>query len=224
MIGNIYRIINNINGKSYIGKTYQNIEKRFKEHIQDSKKERCKNRPLYRAMNKYGIANFSIELIGCFEENILEEKEIEYIKLYNSYVKDNGYNATLGGDSKRYYEFSEKEVIDKYNELKCVLYVAEYFNCSGTPIKIILINNNISINHDVLGESTKDKYSVSVLQLDLNNNFINEFDSFMSASRYLQENNISNIKDCSSLSSKISLCCRNKRKTAYGFIWQYKIQ
>ena len=37
----IYKIINNINQKIYIGKTSSTIEKRFKEHCNDSKKERC---------------------------------------------------------------------------------------------------------------------------------------------------------------------------------------
>jgi predicted GIY-YIG superfamily endonuclease len=46
MNGNLYVITNIINQKHYIGKTYKDIEKRFKEHIQESKKDRCKNRPL----------------------------------------------------------------------------------------------------------------------------------------------------------------------------------
>ena len=35
----IYKIINNINQKIYIGKTSSTIEKRFKEHCNDSKKK-----------------------------------------------------------------------------------------------------------------------------------------------------------------------------------------
>ncbi len=60
MKGCVYLIVNNINGKLYVGKTYTTLEKRFKEHINDSKKERNKNRPLYRAMNKYGYNNFKM--------------------------------------------------------------------------------------------------------------------------------------------------------------------
>lgn len=44
----IYKITNDVNGKVYIGKTLFSVEKRWKEHFKDSKKERCKNRPLYR--------------------------------------------------------------------------------------------------------------------------------------------------------------------------------
>ena len=35
----IYKIINDINDKVYIGKTKLSIEKRFKQHYEDSKKE-----------------------------------------------------------------------------------------------------------------------------------------------------------------------------------------
>ena len=91
----IYKIVNDINNKVYIGKTEFSIEKRFKEHCRDSKKEH-QNRPLYNAMNKYGIEHFKIELIE--ECNNPEEREIYWIQHFDSYK--NGYNATLGGDGK----------------------------------------------------------------------------------------------------------------------------
>ena len=92
----IYKIINNINGKFYIGKTNFTLEKRFKQHISDSKRDRCKDRPLYRAMNKYGVNNFNIELLEETENPI--EREIYWIEYYNTYK--HGYNATKGGDGK----------------------------------------------------------------------------------------------------------------------------
>ena len=36
----IYKITNDVNGKVYIGKTLYSVEKRWKEHINDSKRER----------------------------------------------------------------------------------------------------------------------------------------------------------------------------------------
>lgn len=59
----IYVITNNINDKQYVGKTNLSIEKRFKEHIRDSKGSMKKHRPLYYAFNKYGIENFSIDIL-----------------------------------------------------------------------------------------------------------------------------------------------------------------
>ena len=98
MKSSIYIITNDINDKVYVGKTMHSIEKRFKEHCKDSKKERNEKRPLYNAMNKYGIKHFKISLLEeCDSENA-EEREIYWIEYYNSYK--NGYNATKGGDGK----------------------------------------------------------------------------------------------------------------------------
>ena len=51
----IYKITNDVNGKIYVGKTNYTIEKRFEEHIKDYQRKRCEKRPLYEAMNKYGV-------------------------------------------------------------------------------------------------------------------------------------------------------------------------
>lgn len=53
--------------------------------------------------------------------------------------------------------------------------------------------------------------SVSVLQYDLNNNFIKEWKSIKEAEHYY---NISK--------NTISQCCQKIQKTAGGFIWKYK--
>lgn len=67
----IYVITNDINGKQYVGKTCRSINERFQEHIQDRKRRDIERRPLYAAMNKYGIEHFSIEQL---EECSLEEE------------------------------------------------------------------------------------------------------------------------------------------------------
>lgn len=54
----IYKITNTINGKMYIGKTEQTIEKRFQQHCSDSQRDGMSNRPLYKAMRKYGVDFF----------------------------------------------------------------------------------------------------------------------------------------------------------------------
>lgn len=75
-----YCITNLINEKKYVGKTTYSITKRFQEHCKDSKKERCERRPLYNAMNKYGIENFVVEeLIECPNDE-LDSYEKMYIE------------------------------------------------------------------------------------------------------------------------------------------------
>lgn len=79
-MGYIYCITNLINGKRYVGKTAYSIEKRFKEHCSDFCKRRCEKRPLYDAMNKYGIENFIVEELEYVEDDSkLSDKEIYWI-------------------------------------------------------------------------------------------------------------------------------------------------
>lgn len=127
MTGTIYIIKNKINSKVYIRKTLSSIDKRFDEHKRDSLK--YTNRVLYRAFNKYGLDNFFIEELEKTSDEKVEEREIFYIKKYNSYIgfsNSNGYNSTLGGDGKKYFAFSNEEVIEKYRELKYISYVANF--------------------------------------------------------------------------------------------------
>ena len=71
--GYIYCISNKINSHQYVGKTIHSIQERFLEHCKESKKERCENRPLYRAMRKYGIENFYVQLLEEVDISKLEE-------------------------------------------------------------------------------------------------------------------------------------------------------
>ena len=100
-MGYIYKITNDINQKSYIGKTEYSIERRFKEHCSESERERSWNRPLYRAMRKYGIEHFSISLIE--ETDNTAEAEQYWISYFNTYKT--GYNATLGGEGTKFYDY-----------------------------------------------------------------------------------------------------------------------
>ena len=49
-------------------------------------------------MIKYGIENFSFEVIEECEKEKLNDREIYWISFYNSNNKNNGYNLTNGGE------------------------------------------------------------------------------------------------------------------------------
>lgn len=88
----IYLIKNLINNKIYIGQSID-IERRIKDHF-----TRKDDAPLHCAIQKYGKENFeTIILEECSREQ-LNEKEIYYIKEYNSFGK-NGYNLNNGGNT-----------------------------------------------------------------------------------------------------------------------------
>lgn len=87
----LYKIINQINNKYYIGMTKQSLQKRFSQHKESAK---TKTTYLYNAFNKYGSNNFIIELITEFKTK--EEccaAEILYIS-----TNLNGYNLATGGE------------------------------------------------------------------------------------------------------------------------------
>ena len=94
----IYKITNLINNNCYIGQS-KNIKKRWKREIADALNSNTEayNYPLSKAIRKYGLENFSFEIIEeCLQEE-LNQKERYWIKYFNSY--NEGYNQNLGGNS-----------------------------------------------------------------------------------------------------------------------------
>ena len=100
----IYKITNDINNKIYIGKTDFSINKRWKEHCKDFSNHNKEHRPLYKAMNKYGIEHFHIEELEKCDIAIAAQREQYWIEYYNSFK--NGYNATIGGDGNSYVDIN----------------------------------------------------------------------------------------------------------------------
>jgi group I intron endonuclease len=101
----IYRLISPSN-KSYIGQSID-FERRMIEHKSVIKKKKSLPK-LYQAFKKYGFENFQIEILETCEPELLNDREMYWINLYDSCVT--GYNCTTGGDSnfKRSEETKEK--------------------------------------------------------------------------------------------------------------------
>ena len=199
----IYQIKNIINGKLYIGKTEFYIEKRFNEHCKDAFRRKNEKRPLYVAMRKYGIDNFEITLIE--ETDCPEDREIFWIEQKRSYKT--GYNATLGGDGRKYLDYDL--VIATYQELKSTKDTAKRLKICEESVRNILKNNNIPRYSSK--EVNRRKYGHIVNQYDLNMNYIQSFPSIISAAKSLNKNGVSHISDA----------CKGRRKTAYGFKWKF---
>lgn len=212
----IYLITNDINGKQYVGKTYYNtIEQRWKEHLSDYKKSRCEKRPLYDAMNKYGIEHFHIEEVEYVPPEInLEEREIYWIAQYDTY--NNGYNATLGGDGKPLYDY--QLIVDTFKHLQKIEYVSKELNIDQSTIRRVLKLYDIdtTIGRKLVNEERKKVIN----QYDLNNNFIQTFDSLLSAAKFVLGENYLNYS-LSGVKQHINDVCKGKRKTAYKYKWQY---
>lgn len=93
-ICSIYKITNMINQKSYIGQTWQKVDRRFQQHC--SKRSKCIK--LIRSINKYGKDNFIVETIGlCYNQEDSDNMECHFINQFNTIEK--GYNLTYGGSN-----------------------------------------------------------------------------------------------------------------------------
>lgn len=208
----IYKIINKINSKIYIGKTLQTIEKRWKTHCYDYLKKTEEKRPLYSAMKKYGIQNFIIEEVEEIADvELLDERERYWIEYYGSF--ENGYNATKGGDGKYYADY----------ELVYNLYIKENLTyekiheITNYDMKTIQTALNIyNISKEEIEKNRIKKTSKPVLQIDKNTDeIINIFPSCSEAYRQVTHS------IGKTGSSSISAVCKGKRKTAHGYKWKY---
>lgn len=92
----VYKITNTVNERVYVGLTTASLEKRWREH-------KCAanldvDKPLYRAMRKYGIDKFSIHVIYVATSiEDMRQAEIRYISELKAHVADGGYNLTDHG-------------------------------------------------------------------------------------------------------------------------------
>ena len=102
MIG-IYIVKNKLNGKVYVGQSVE-IEIRWKHEINESLRLKYPKNKFIRALKKYGAENFEFSILEECKIEELDEKEIFYIKKYNSTVF--GYNTSLGGKTNRKVDYN----------------------------------------------------------------------------------------------------------------------
>jgi group I intron endonuclease len=117
----IYKIINISNGKIYVGQAVSHIlnhkryrpyghEGRFRCHVSEAfSTKKNQSHYLNNAIRKYGVTDFAVELIECCEINKSDEREIHYIKEFNS-LFPNGYNLKNGGSVFTHSDESKKRV------------------------------------------------------------------------------------------------------------------
>lgn len=203
----IYKIINSINEKVYVGKTIRNLNVRFSEHLKDCSKKDRENK-LYRAMNKYGKDKFSINLIEEVEKEKTSERERYWIKELNSYY--NGYNSTFGGEGES--SVDEEKVISLYLDGLNQQEVSQITGHSIKTIHSILKRNNIKIRQNI---KTSNKKVMALSEKESYN-----FNSLTEAAKFIIDNNYTSAINIKGVINKISLAKNGKRQTAYGFNWK----
>ena len=126
----IYKITNKINNKVYIGQSV-NVEERLREHqlraFRSPETNKEYNKALYQAIRKYGVENFTYELILKCSKEELDRYEHQYIILYQSNKSDKGYNETSGYDQATHDFQGENHPNHKLSE-EDVYYIREQYN------------------------------------------------------------------------------------------------
>jgi group I intron endonuclease len=189
-MGFIYKITNIISNKCYIGLTSRKrVEDRWKNHKHSlTRGNGCF--ALQQAVNMHGFENFKFEVIEeCLNENF-KEREMYFIKQYNSIVP-NGYNTTKGGEigctlGKKHEEKTKNILQEK---------TKEYFSNF----------ENIEKQRAAMAKSV----GLKLQQLDKDKNVVHTFNSAAEAAR---QTNISK--------STIKNGVRQPDKLKCGFYWK----
>lgn len=205
----IYKITNTINNKCYIGQTVKSPEERWKEHKAHANGTHIndKNKILYKAMRKYGIENFTFEVL---QDNIesyeqLDKAEIYWIDFYQSFL--HGYNATQGGQLYHQY-LPNEEIIEDYLKTKSARKTAKKFGIHNSTVDDILNSSGIKrfTHREAMGKKIQ-------IQKD---DFIKEFNSMISCAEWFAQQPFCKTNKPESVRTCLKQAKRNHR-TYYGY-------
>lgn len=111
--GKVYGIYNTVNNLIYVGSTVQALCHRFQKHKCNSRESsKQSSMRIYQAFRKLGIDKFYIELIENYPCNSVEElrqREGHWIRHFQSYKPDMGYNYQIAGRPRKEKEEAYRE-------------------------------------------------------------------------------------------------------------------
>ena len=128
--GKIYKIVNSVNDKVYIGSTTQTLKKRMQAHCGAARLETLTSK-LYVAMNKLGVDNFSVVLVKmapcdgrkelqCIEYSVARKLQKQGARLYNCIMNGKHSNESIlrmrGKTGSASPTFKRGSVYHKVNE------------------------------------------------------------------------------------------------------------
>lgn len=112
----IYRITNLVNNKVYIGQSIDLWTRINEGYLQKLPKDKCHNRYLQRAWNKYGKDNFRFEVVEYVDIHNLDDRETYWISKHKACNNKFGYNMQpIGGSSRGQIKTEEAKKETKYS-------------------------------------------------------------------------------------------------------------
>lgn len=209
----IYTVKCEITGEIYVGATTDCLHQRKLDHQERAK--RGENGMFQEAIATFGPEAFTWTQIDTANSNDeLAQKEKAYVIQYDS--KENGYNSDSGGGIKKtvyQYSIEDGSLLNTYDSLESA---ANAVSAAKTSIGNACLGQNKTCKGYIWSYSStypmnlKDERRKPVIQMDLQGNFITQYNSVSEAAR---QTGIS--KTC------IARCCRVERDKSGGFKWKY---
>lgn len=208
--GYIYKIVNDINNKVYIGQTKQHYLSRFSQHLSHARTGKS-NHKLARAIRKYGEEHFFIEVIEEIDITLLDEREIFWISQYHSTEDEYGYNILVGGQGKKGEALlppNYQEILNYYYNCHSQIQTEKHFNISDYKFRQILLITNSPTDKTNYGKHTRTR--VKLVELD------KEFDSQRECAQFFIDNNLCQTKKIECAIARINKALKEGWKI-YGF-------
>ncbi|HAT4183837.1 TPA: hypothetical protein I9008_002444 [Clostridium perfringens] len=190
----------------------------------------------HRKLSNFGKSKSKIEMIKDLEaikrrdkikdlycKNVLEYKMIRIPQnLFENYIYsceakkiimeifENKYDESF--KFKLLWDFNNnvQKILEMNADGKTTKEIAEYIGCNYYTVNTVLKRLGVKSNKKY-AKGSRNKNSVPIIQLDLDGNFIAEYESMSIAAEKLGYTN-----------GNIGACCLGKTQTAYGYIWMKK--
>ena len=170
-MGCIYKIVNNINGKIYIGQTRISESQRWQQHVWHANNESNDDSLLLcRAIKKYGKENFTRSILEQCNNDLLNEREEYWIAYYDATNRSVGYNIALGGEG--HSKYTDDEILQYYNKYGSITKASQALGMSRGQMTKRLTAMQIDTTHEV-----------PVNQYDLLGNLIQKFSTIAEAAK-----------------------------------------
>lgn len=198
--GKIYEIINKVNGRIYVGQTTKSLKERLRKHKNSAFfKSRPNKSELQKDIIYYGIDNFSIsEICKCIDNIHMDIIETYYIKRYKKIYGKKCYNSRLGinlsEEAKNKISNANKGNIAWNKGKKCPQFAGK--------------------NNGMYGKRGLQKTTNKIKMIDKNIEKI--FNGSGEAVDYLKSIGFDKASNTSIIAT-----CKEKRKSAYGYKWEY---
>ncbi len=219
MRSGIYRIVNQVNGKFYIGSA-TNIASRWSTHRQSLRKGKHHSIHLQRAWDKYGEAAFVFEDLEEVDVSQLIEREQFYLDTLTPYVQTVGYNICTVANSqlgRKHTEATKQLIKQKLSGENSVFYgksgaECPWFGTKRTQETLAKMSDAHSgSNNPMFGRYGKDNPKAKqVIQETLDGELVKIWDCLADVGREL-----------GFVIGNISSCCNGRKRSSKGFIWRW---